>query len=260
VKAAAGAADLVWRPKSGVVVLLYHRVGGGSDSSVDMPTAMFEEQMAVLSSACRVVDLTEALAMLDAPSAEPCVAVTFDDGTADFVDVAVPILARHRVPATCYVATEFIDEQRPFPGDVPPSSWAGLRDASTTGLIAIGSHTHRHRLLDRATPAEVDDELDRSIGLIADNLDAAPLDFAYPKAVLGSPAAEKAVRARFRSASLAGTRANQVGQTDHHRLARSPIQVSDGARWFRRKVAGGLALEDRVRATIDRRRYARATT
>jgi peptidoglycan/xylan/chitin deacetylase (PgdA/CDA1 family) len=260
VKATASAADILRRPPEGVVILIYHRVGGFTTSLVDMPAAQFEEQMAMLSSTRRVVDLTEALTLLDGTRNEPCVAVTFDDGTADFVDVALAILVRHRIPATCYVATEFVDERRPFSGDVAPASWAGLRDACSTGLVSIGSHTHRHRLLDRATADEIDDELDRSIALITDNIGAPPLDFAYPKALLGSPAAQAAVRARFRSAAVAGTRANVAGKTDRHRLARSPIQVGDGRAWFRRKVDGGLGLEDSLRAVIDRRRYARAST
>ena len=36
---------------------------------------------------------------------------------------------------------------------------------------------------------------------------------------------------------------------DPHRLARSPIQVSDGMQFFERKVAGGMALEDSFRRT-----------
>ncbi len=59
---------------------------------------------------------------------------------------------------------------------------------------------------------------------------------------MGSPAADAAIRARFASAAVAGTRVNRVRRTDPYRLARSPIQVSDGMRWFRRKVAGGLGL------------------
>jgi hypothetical protein len=84
--------------------------------------------------------------------------------------------------------------------------------------------------------------------------------FAYPKAVAGSAEADLAVRARFASAAVAGTRVNRAGATDPHALARSPIQVSDDARWFERKVAGGLAFEDTVRRLVNRGRYATATS
>ena len=134
--------------------------------------------------------------------------MTFDDGTADFVDVALPIIERHRVPVTLYAATKFIDEQVPFPNDGKPVSSSGLADACATGLVKVGSHTHHHHLLDRLPLPDVIDELDRSIDLIGDHLGRRPADFAYPKALLGSPAAELAVRERFRSAALAGTTPN----------------------------------------------------
>ena len=84
--------------------------------------------------------------------------------------------------------------------------------------------------------------------------------FAYPKALGGSPEAEAEVRRRFRTAALAGTRPNPWGATDLHRLRRSPVQISDGVRWFRRKAAGGLGLEDDLRRLRNRRRYAGAVT
>ena len=84
--------------------------------------------------------------------------------------------------------------------------------------------------------------------------------FAYPKALMGSPAADRAVRARFASAALAGGRVNRPGHTDEHRLARTPVQLSDGERWFRRKAHGGLALEESIRRLANRRRYSGATT
>jgi peptidoglycan/xylan/chitin deacetylase (PgdA/CDA1 family) len=260
VKITAGIADVVRRPAAGVVILLYHRVGAGSSSSVDLPVELFDEQMASLAGSHDVVSLDEALRVLRGERVGPCVAVTFDDGTSDLVDLALPVLVRHRIPATWYLATSFIDEQRPFTGTGKPLSWAAVRDACSTGLVSVGSHTHRHLLLDRASAAQVHDELTRSITSIGDNTGTAPLDFAYPKALLGSGAAQAAVREHFRSAALAGTRANVVGATDPHRLARSPIQVNDGRVWFERKVAGGMAVEATVRELMNRRRYARATT
>ena len=127
--------------------------------------------------------------------------ITFDDGTADFVDEALPILVQYRVPATLYVATDFVERGRPFPGSGTPLSWSALADAVSTGLVTVGSHTDTHALLDRLPAAAVDGELDRSITLIGERLGVESRHFAYPKALAGTPAADRAVRARFASAA-----------------------------------------------------------
>ena len=263
VKTSAAALDVLDRPRPGVVVLVYHRVGGASGLEVDLPDALFEEQMGALAASGRVVSLAAALELLaapDVPAGPGPVVLTLDDGTADFVDHVVPVLVRHGLPITLYAATEFIDEGKSFPDDGRPVSWSGLADACSTGLVDVGSHTHRHRLLDRISAPEIADELDRSIDLIGEHLGRPPVDFAYPKAVRGSAAADRAVRERFRSAALAGTRPNPFGATNPYALARSPVQRSDGFRWFERKVDGGMALEDRLRHRLNRHRYADATT
>jgi peptidoglycan/xylan/chitin deacetylase (PgdA/CDA1 family) len=129
-----------------------------------------------------------------------------------------------------------------------------------TGLVTIGSHTHTHALLDRLPVPLVADELDRSIELIGDRLGVRAEHFAYPKALPGSPGADAAVRQRFATAALARTRPNAYDQFDLHRLWRSPVQRSDGMRWFEQKAAGGMWAEDSLRRLVNRRRYARAVT
>jgi peptidoglycan/xylan/chitin deacetylase (PgdA/CDA1 family) len=261
IKVTSAAVDTVRRPAPGLVVLIYHRVGRRTPVEVDLPTSLFAEQMAHLAAETDVVTLGEGLARLAAGGERtPMVAVTFDDGTADFAEVAVPVLVEHQVPVTLYVATEFVDEGRSFPDDGAPLSWSALRDAVSTGLVDIGSHTHGHALLDRLPAPLVDGELDRSIELVREHLHVSPAHFAYPKAVMGSAAADAAVRARFDSAAVAGTHVNPYGATDPYRLARSPVQVSDGMRWFLRKVAGGMRFEDDIRRLVNRKRYADATT
>ncbi len=269
VKVASAAADRLRPDIAGVVILLYHRVGGGSALEIDLDAARFDDQIAAVAATGHAVPLGGALEQLAtvSPASEPsAVVVTFDDGTADFVDVALPILVRHQVPATLYVATGFVEDGRPFPSEGRPVSWSALRDACSTGLVDIGSHTHTHCLLDRTPAADAAGELDRSIELIGERLGRRAHDFAYPKAVPGSPAVVALVRQRFRSAALAGTRPNPyrtIGSlrgTDPHRLARSPIQVSDGMQFFERKLAGGMALEDSFRRAVNRVRYARAGT
>jgi peptidoglycan/xylan/chitin deacetylase (PgdA/CDA1 family) len=260
-------ADRLLPEPVGVTVLIYHRVGGGSASAVDLDPAAFDEQLAHLAAHHRVLTLDDALSQLAAPRDDgapgderSAVVLTCDDGTADFCEVVVPALVRHRLPMTLYAATRFVDEGSEFPWGAPPASWKGLRDAVATGLVTIGSHTHSHRLLDRLDAGAVADDLDRSVDLIGEQLGAAPAHFAYPKAVPGSPAAEVAVRRRFRSAALAGGRVNRPGVTDAHRLWRTPVQRSDGAAEFAAKARGGMRLEGELRALTARLRYRGETT
>jgi peptidoglycan/xylan/chitin deacetylase (PgdA/CDA1 family) len=261
VKMTAATSDLLRPRPHGVVVLAYHRVGRRSNLSVDLPLDLFTRQMEELASSKRVLALDDAVAALGRGDGQHGqVAVTFDDGTADFADIALPVLERFNIPVTLYVATEFIEQGRPFPHGGTPLSWPALSDAVSTGLVTVGSHTHTHMLLDRIPREEVERELDQSIDLIADRLGHPADHFAYPKAVGGSPHAEAAIRERFKSAAVAGTRANRFGRTDVYRLARSPIQVSDGMAWFRRKAQGGMGLEDDLRRLANRRRYSGATT
>jgi peptidoglycan/xylan/chitin deacetylase (PgdA/CDA1 family) len=261
-KRVAVAFDRLRPPDPGLVVLLYHRVGRRSSVRVDLPTWLFAEQVARLQDGFGVETLDNVLARLVRPAADGDrpVAITFDDGTADFVDVALPILVAHGVPATLYLSTDYVERGRPFPDDGVPASWSALADALSTGLITIGSHTHTHALLDRLSPPAVAAELDRSIQLIGDRLGVEARHFAYPKAVPGSPVADVAVRRRFASAALAGTRPNTFEATDPYRLARSPIQVDDGLRFFAAKAKGGMRLEDSIRRTMNRRRQAGATS
>lgn len=259
VKRSAVFSDRLLPPPAGLVVLIYHRVGGGSASAVDLDPGVFDAHLAHLAEHRRVLSLADAVDALACGQPVEGVVLTFDDGTADFTDVVVPALVRHGLPATLYAATRFIDEGSEFPWGAPPTSWAALRDAAATGLVTIGSHTHSHWLLDRSDSGAVVDDLDRSITLISEHVGTAPAHFAYPKALPGSPAAELAVRARFRSAALAASRVNRPGHTDLHRLWRTPVQRSDGTEFFAAKALGGMRLEGELRSLAARVKYRGAT-
>ena len=123
--------------------------------------------------------------------------VTFDDGYRDFHDTALPLLVKHRVPAVLYLATSLVANGH---GAAPSDAltWTQLREAVDTGLVTIGSHTHGHADLSKASEREAEDEMRRSKDLIEDHLGTACTHFAYPWAV-GSPAADRAARRLFRS-------------------------------------------------------------
>lgn len=245
----------------GITVLIYHRVGGGSGSAVDLTVEEFARHIAWLSANTRVLSLDQAAAELTSGRPiEAGVVVTFDDGTADFVEHAVPCLARYQVPATLYVATRFVDEQTHFPWGAPPASWSGLAEAVSTGLVTIGSHSHGHRLFDRSTASDVGEDLDRSIELIGERLGVAVEHFAYPKALAPAATAEAEVRRRFRTAALAGNCSNLARRTDLHRLGRSAVKAGESIGRFERLATGGRRVEGLARDLLGRVRYRGAET
>src|SRR5436305_572003 len=126
VKWTAAAVDALRRPR-GLVLLIYHRVGGRTPVSVDLPRSLFAEQLAALAADWAPVTIDVAVGLLAepiGPPGPPPVCLTFDDGTADFVEEAVPELVAHSIPATLFVATDHLESGRPFPDEGRPVSWA----------------------------------------------------------------------------------------------------------------------------------------
>jgi peptidoglycan/xylan/chitin deacetylase (PgdA/CDA1 family) len=232
VKLAALPFGLPGRRPGDVVVLLYHRVGAGA-REVDLPLSAFERQVAWLRRHERVLSLEEALA----GDPDGGVVVTVDDGYRDFHDSVLPVLARHAVPATLYLATGLVADGGRRPSEA--LTWSQLAEAVSTGLVTVGSHTHSHADLSRATEREAEEEMRRSKDLIEDRLGVPCRHFAYPWAV-ASAASERAARRLFDSAALHAWRTNRRGRMDPHRLGRVPVLRSDDLAFFRAKARGML--------------------
>lgn len=249
---------------AGVTILAYHRFGGRTTVSVDLPVGQAADQFDWIGSCAVALDLGTATHDLvnaaQYDDGRPRVVLTADDGTADWVDVLLPLLVERNLPMTWYVATRFVDEQGSFPYEGIPVSWAGLREAASTGLITIASHTHSHAVMTRLGANESAQELDRSIKRIEDEVGAPCEHFAYPKALPPSVEADREVRRRFRSAALAGNRLNIPGRTDPARLGRTPIKRSDDAGRFMTKLHGGRRLEGWLRERYDLVRHHDAST
>ncbi|MEP1123845.1 MAG: polysaccharide deacetylase family protein [Ilumatobacter sp.] len=249
--------DSILRPPPGITILIYHRVGGGTPSAVDLDVDEFRRQLDHLREHHDVIDLDTAVSRLESNEVAPTsgVVLTFDDGTADFCDVVVPELVAAFVPATLYVTTGFVEDPQGFHWDTPAVTWSGLRDAVSTGLVTIGSHSHTHALFDRIGPTQAADEIARSIDAIGDNVGVVAEHFAYPKALRASVGVEPTVRQSFTTAAVARGRVNRPERFDLHRLTRTPIQRDDGPAEFAAKARGGMRLEGELRELVAHRRY-----
>jgi peptidoglycan/xylan/chitin deacetylase (PgdA/CDA1 family) len=108
---------LVYRFAPRGLILHYHRVA-------ELPTdpyllcvspRRFAEQIEVAARYARVVSLSQLVRMLaEGTLPSRTLAVTFDDGYADNLLQAQPILERYAVPATFFVATGYIGQAREF--------------------------------------------------------------------------------------------------------------------------------------------------
>jgi len=114
-------------------ILIYHRVLPTDDAfnTWDVTASEFELQMRALAEQFSPLPLSEAVERLAARSLPArAVCVTFDDGYADNAEVALPILRKHRVPATFFIATGYLDGGRMFNDTVTES----IRAISTPTL------------------------------------------------------------------------------------------------------------------------------
>ena len=223
------------RREDDVVILCYHRVGAGR-REIDVPRHQFADHLGAIAAIGDAVSLDGALS-----SPGGGVVMTFDDGFRDFHDVVLPLLVEAAVPALLYLATGFVDAGDPR-SDVGPDaalSWRMLEDAVSTGLVTIGSHTHHHSDLSRATESEAEAEMCRSKELIEDRLGLPCDHFAYPWGK-ASAAAERTARRHFSSAALDAWRTNRAGRIDPFRLGRTPVFRSDTGFFFRAKTRGQL--------------------
>lgn len=103
-----------------LTVLTYHRVaepgaaGDLDEGVVDVTPQQLDRQLRYLRRWLDVISLEDVLAWKRGSRGLPAnpVLVTFDDGYRDNLDVALPILRRHGVRATFFVAVDYVRERR----------------------------------------------------------------------------------------------------------------------------------------------------
>ena len=153
------------RLSPGTLILLYHRV---ADLPLDplllsVTPAHFEEHLQVLSRITKPLSLRALVRSLRSNEVTPHGAViTFDDGAADNLHNAKPLLERYNIPATVFVATEYSKGEREFWWDelerlllVPHEPGEKLYQQLSESL----------RLLPSAQRFDILNELQRSSGL-----------------------------------------------------------------------------------------------
>ncbi|MGW0916345.1 polysaccharide deacetylase family protein [Streptomyces sp. NPDC002784] len=235
------------RPGPAPWVAMYHSVGDCSDDPYRItvtPERLGEQLGRLRRRGLRGVSVAALLAARARGEGHGLVGLTFDDGYADFVDHALPVLRRHDCGATLFVLPGRLGGDNawdPLGPRKPLLTADGIRHAAEAG-VEIGSHGLTHVDLTQADDALLRAETAESRALLSE-LTGAPVDgFCYPYGTVDARAVEAVRAAGYTYAcaidpgpltSLHALPRVHVGQNDTavrlylkhrlHRLRRRPV-------------------------------------
>ncbi|MBY0276192.1 polysaccharide deacetylase family protein [Candidatus Binatia bacterium] len=227
-------------------VIYYHRIDDEQHRSCVTPRA-FAEQMAHLrADGFHVMGLAAMREHLDAhrPFPDRTVVITFDDGFADNYTAAFPVLAKHALPATIFLAAGFIDgDELPVLRDrsgIRPMTWQQVCEMSRHG-VAFGAHTLTHRSLTELPPDELEREIVGSRDMVAARVGAPAETFCYPRGHFDERVKQAVRAAGFKIActTLPGC---VTPDTHPFSLRRTFVARDDTVHDFARKLDGSFDL------------------
>lgn len=243
---------------SRLVVLMYHRIARdavGPLAHLTVPPDRFAWQMTKLSEGGFVPQRQEDVAAwLAGRRTLPrrAVAVTFDDGYADNVAHAFPVLERHRIPAVTFVVTAKLGGRNDWDGDAAPGALmdaAAIRDWAGRGL-EFGVHGRTHRSLPNLADAALAEEIDGARADLAGILGRDPLAFAYPYGDVTAPVRDQVAR-RYAVAYGVLDGINREA-ADPWALRRTAVLPAYPGYEFRCQLRLGWGPRDRARSALQR--------
>ncbi len=263
---AAGGSALARACCPGARILAYHGVDPIQDPRLNfdgfqVPPEVFAAQLDHLKRHYTVRPLAEVVDGLlgRCPLPPRAVAITFDDGYANNLAVAAPLLRARGLPATFFVTTGFLDgTHQPWwyrvraaclpaeairreaalkdlpaaqrevelaklpatgPGPYAFLDWAAARELVRQGFT-VGPHTLTHPALARETPDVQRREIMESVRRVAEETGCAPDVFSYPYG--GDRAHDDAVAGWVRAAGCRAALTTAVGRA---RVGGDPFQL-----------------------------------
>lgn len=220
-----------------VPILMYHEVVELGPSSsymnhhISINPKKFEQQMRFISeNNYKTVFMRDLADNIRANQLEPrkTVALTFDDGTQDFYDTALPLLKKYNIRATLYANPG-------FDGTNERMTHTMIREISESGLVEIAAHTMLHINLTKVEAEEVHEEVFASKAVLEYITGIPVLSFAYPFGEYTDAAIETIMSAGFQSAVIANEQPSK-SREKLYVLPRRTIGETDTAATFIRKL------------------------
>lgn len=172
-------------------IFLYHRIAKPNSDAMGLSVspANFKSQLAYLKQNYTLVPLVQLVIWIRAKRLKNnAAAITFDDGYADNLHNALPILKELNIPATFFVTSGYIDSKKPFYWESEaqpenrgrPISQEEFLKLAACNLVEIGAHTVTHPRLSALPVNYQEKEIIQSKSQIEELLSRPILSFAYP--------------------------------------------------------------------------------
>ena len=130
-------------PKARLSILIFHRVLSQPDPLFpgEQDVRRFNEVLSWVARWFQVLPLDEAVSRLgDRTLPARAAAITFDDGYADNATNALPILQRHKMAATFFIATSFMDGGRMWNDSIIEAVRSCRAKVLNLGDVGLGSY------------------------------------------------------------------------------------------------------------------------
>lgn len=226
-----------------VPILMYHAIATDPNDAtrvLSVGPEAFAEQMALIGDLGLTPVTTAALAARwrsGGPLPERPVLITFDDGYEGVHRHALPVLAKHGFAATLFVSTGWIRGAYDTGGGLDTMlDWDQVRELAGAD-VEIGGHSHTHPQLDQLDDDSLRRELTRCRDIVADELGALPVSFAYPYGY-SSRRVRQAVRENGFAQALAVGNSLARRRQGPYALRRVTVRRSTGIEAFERLVEG----------------------
>ena len=253
-----------------IPVLMYHHVSPHKGDTVSVTPETFEGQMGFLRAAgYRILTPDELLSCMSGELVlkEKAVAVTFDDGWLDNYLFAYPILREHRINATVFIVTDWVERASGHNPSSPPLNlrggrvglqdvivsthneskalirngeehrvalnWSHIAEMQESGLVSFYSHTKTHAECDRLTGNGLAEELGGSKKIIETRTGRPCPYLCWPRGKYSDIALKAAKNAGYRG--LFTTRRGVV-RAGADPFAIERIVIKDNVGWFRKRM------------------------
>jgi peptidoglycan/xylan/chitin deacetylase (PgdA/CDA1 family) len=202
-------------------VLCYHRVLPNHSDRFTVTTDQLDTHLSYLNRSgftfVRVRDLLSGDPLPRRP-----LLITFDDGYADNLDHAQPVLRRHGGKATIFIVSAYAGDCARWDKSAAPLMGPDQLRNLDPNIFELGLHSHSHRAFGALSLDEIADDVQKNLDFFRDNDIAAVPALAYP---YGSRPRRTMPELSHRLAKIGISLAFRVGNRINRLPLRNPYEI-----------------------------------